>query len=120
MAWLSCLTRCCDTEHVSVAPIAPRSSAPVRPFVYIPRRGRPGVTPLWPDGGAIPRKLEWIQVTMLAAFLLLALLSTATPVQQVALPIGGRIRVTRAERCGHFCRTRVPYDAKTDATYQGC
>ena len=107
MVLFSCLTRCLDTGDVSVAPAAPRSSAPVRPFVYMPRRGRPGVTPLGPDGGAISRRVAWTQLTTVAA-VLLALLSTATLGQQVAPPIGGRIAVTRIERRGQFYRTRVP------------
>ena len=60
-----------------------------------------------------------MQLTTVAALLLLAPLSTAAPGEQVAPLISTRIRVIRAERCGHFCRTRVPYDSKTDATYQG-
>ena len=120
MVLISCLTRCRDTGDVSVGPAAPRSSAWVRQYIYPPGRGRPGVTPLGPDGGAIYRRREWIQLTTVAALLLLALLSTAGAAHQSAPPVSRRITVTRAERRGHFCRTRVPYDSKTSATYQGC
>ena len=97
---------------------APRLSAFALTLAHL--LGRPGVTTLRCDGGAIYRKQKRLQLFVVAALLILALLSTETPAHQAASAIGGRITVTRAERRGRFFRTRVQCDTTAITTYQGC
>ena len=117
MVWLSCDSRCCDNGDLSERSTAPLLSAPHDAFVYL--AGRFGVTLACRDTSAIYRKQAWLQLATVAALLFLALLTVEAQAHQMA-PFNRRlITVTRAERRGHFCRTRIPYDSKTDATYQG-
>ena len=118
MASCSRAPRCSDGDDVSDKSAAPRLSSCVLPFVYL--LGRPGVTPLCGDGGAICRKQTRVQLLTIAALLMLALLSTEVPAHQAAPALSRQITVTRVERRGNFLWTRISYDVKTDATYQGC
>ena len=115
-----CLTWNRSTVDVLLESAAPRSSVRARPVVYTSERARPRVTPDRVDGGVIYRRRAWIQLATVAALLLLTLFSTAAPSSPVAPPAGRRITITRAERRGHYCRTRVLYDSNSDATYQNC
>ena len=118
MAWCLRAPRCCDGDDVSDGSAAPRSSACAVPFVYL--LGRRGVTSLCSDGGAICGRRARVQVLTIVTLLIVAILSSEVPAQQAAPALTRQITVTRVVRRGNFLRTRISYDVKTDATYQGC